>query len=289
MSIAKMMGVTAIAGIVGLGAFAVDYSVQWHKAGEDFGTPQYIMTLYDRFGDSGGTLGLILRKSAMVLPALPDAPIGWEAYEWNEPVDEVLFSAQQHETYAKHVVPILEQIPEFQFGTVPDGDLYDAYHSDTSVYYEQGDNGIGLWVNDKTKPVNSRIWRTILTQLDTKFEKLERKQSYGRYQNVTWIELTGPVERASNAHLPHRLRHFEAQIGEVELSLTTRASDKMIRSFMEQVDLNGIRHLAGQPVADAPAQMARAEPKPAPVRTGSKPQVTRLTGACGNGTFCEVD
>lgn len=289
MSIAKIMGVTAIAGLAGLGAFAVDYSVQWNKAGAEFSGPQYVMSLYDRFGDSGGTLGLILRKSAMVYAVLPEAPHGWFAYEWNEAIDDILYSAKQAEVFAKHAETAQLGIPEFEFNQLPDLDLLEAYHSDTSVYYEYGDHGVALWVNDRTKPVNSAFWRSALARMDAHFDKIQSKQSYTRLQDLTWVEVFSPVEKASNAHLPYKLRHFEAQIGEIELSLTTRASDKMIRSFLEQVDLNGIRHLAGQPVADAPAQMARAEPKPVPVRTGSKPQVTRLTGACGNGTFCKVD
>ncbi len=291
MSLVKTIGMTAIVGLVGLGVFATDYSLQWSKAESEFGAPQYIVSLYDRFGDSGGAIGLMLRKSSMVYHALPNAPAGWAAYDWDPWADDLLYSAQQYALYTKHVDHAIAGMTQFDDPNTSDLELFQAYHTDTTVFYEQGPHGIGLWINDKTKPINSPLWRDAFRRVDAHFDTIDRKSSYGTFQGLTWSEVSGPIDAASNGDLPFELRFFEAQIKDVSLVLTTRASDKMVRSFLTNVDLSGVRDLA-----DFPLPQGHQPPSPKPldmsepmlVSSGQQPRVTRPNAQCGQGTFCKV-
>lgn len=274
MSIARVFGGMALAGLAGLGLFTADYVTQWSRADGSFGGPQYVLTLADRLGDKGGIVGMVFRKSSVVAAARPPAPAGWTAEVWQEVHDTYLFSPAQSARNDRELTRATLGLPPIDDMSRRDLAAFDTYLDDTSIAYRNDQGVIALSIDDPARRIAHPVWQAYLAAIDSHFDRIDTLIEYDSFQGVTWSEVHGPVELADNGSHPNRLRSFEAELGGIRLYLTTRAPDHHIARFMEAVDLGPLRRLAaedGTPSAKAPLpapDLARAAPlRPAPAQT----------------------
>jgi len=258
-----ILGLFAFAFGVGLGAS--DYLYQHYKAGGVYSLDDYTQLQIDRFDGNGGKLGLIFRKSSRVTPHLPEAPEGWEAYQWSKIEDEAMFSREQSKARRRHLVRAVPDLTFLDGMREAEELLYDVYLDDVARMYRKED-GSGLIDFKATVPglqIGSEDWRLYDRKILAYYDHMDESKPFGSFDGVDWTERTGPVERASNLSLNHRLRKFEADLGPIRLDLRTRASDADIMGFLAALDLTGLRGLA------ATAPQRTPLPDPAAPRIGN--------------------
>ncbi len=275
MSFAKVLGAFALAGLGGFGLLAADYVGQWSKADSGFGGPHYVETLIDRFGERGGPVGLLLRKSATVAAARPPAPAGWIAEARRADHDSLLFSPAQllalnHElSRARMGLPDLRQLSRIDLAA------HHAYVSDTSIAYRNDKGVIALSIQDPARRIAHPVWQAYETSVKAHFDRIDTLIEHDTVQGLTWYEVHGPVELADNGQHPDRLRSFQARLGEIDLYLTTRAPDHHIERFLNTVDLDALRALAQDRPTSGPTKLPLPELARATQSPDASPPVFR--------------
>ncbi|WP_338549872.1 hypothetical protein [Roseovarius phycicola] len=236
----------AMIGGTGIG---IDYTLQKQKAEGTFDAATYIDDLFDRFGNQGGFLGLIFRDSAAIDIAMPEPPVGWEAWYIDESHLNAVFSNDQWRMREREFAKVESQVPEIHQISETDQELWWAYFDDTSTAYVSGDNVILLFVSDKENEINQPVLRKFLELSEAHFASIETRHGWRSFNGQPWEEVEGPVTQAENGVRPHELRMFETKMGSVSLFLETRASEQALSQFLENFDLSGLRRLGN---ANAP-------------------------------------
>jgi hypothetical protein len=284
--------------LLALGVAATDFYLQARKHAEGFGGPQYVASMIDRFDGGPGMLALMFRKSSMITPALPPTPPGWTAHVWSSVPYDGLYSDtqwavldQQYNLATSGQTLLISNADEY---------LHDAYNDDISrVYLGHGGAYIDFYIEVDGIDMPREILRLEDSLIESHYDRVDRITSHATIQGITWYERRGPVETASNDRLPHKLRMFEADLGNVEISMITRAPDDMLRRFMEEIDLTDLRHINSLPTdnlimamtyppENRSAQEARASMADRPVaQAGSnRAVVVQRGGGCSAGVFC---
>lgn len=290
----KLLAGAAIV-LVALGALATDFYLQARKYDDRFGGPQYVATLFDRLDGGPGYVGLIFRKSLMVSSAFPPAPRGWTEHTWSTVPYDGLYSATQMEVIDRHIELAVEGRELMVTGT--EEAIIDGYNDDLArVYLSHGGAYIDFQIKVRGIDLPRQAWRDYYQKVDDYFDRVDRITPFGTIQGVTWYERRGPIEEASNDRLPHRLRAFEANLGNVELTMYTRVADDNLKMFMEEMDLSylhRINELPGENLAleismanrDHALVMAEGRTSTASVASG-RAVVVQRGGGCSGGVFC---
>lgn len=290
----KLLAGTAIV-LLALGALSVDFFLQARKHDPGFGGPQYVASMIDRFDGGPGFVALVFRKSSMISPALPPAPRGWTEHVWSSVPYDGLYSDTQWEMLDQQY----EQATGGQTVLVSSSDeyLYGAYKDDMSrVYLGHG----GAYIDFSVKVDGIAFPREMLRHeddlIEAHYDRVDRITRYMTIQGVAWYERRGPVETASNDRMPHRLRVFEADLGNVEIQMITRAPDDMLERFMQEIDLTHLRHINRLPTDNlimamaTPAQgfdsQQASVARPAVQAGTGRAVVVQRGGGCSAGIFC---
>ncbi|MBS0125271.1 hypothetical protein [Thetidibacter halocola] len=253
-----VLGVVAFGMGILLGA--ADFIVQKARAGEGYGTAEYMVSLIDRFDGAQGPLGVVFRRSMLVTAALPAAPLGWEAHDWASVSYDGLFSREQQKAMDRHLVFAAPDLTYLDNMGQHEARLLDIYLDDVSRVYLADDSYLDLRVSVDGYGIGSAAWARYQDEVDAYFTHVSAKRSFARIQGLDWEERIGPVEKASDGDLPHDLRRFHAEMDGVRIDLVTRAPEGVIRRFLGLVNLRDLRRLGGQ-TAPVPAP-ARADPQP---------------------------
>ncbi|MBW4981862.1 hypothetical protein KZZ07_04825 [Mameliella sp. CS4] len=261
----RTFGILVFAGLAGLGPVGADYAVQWSRAGSDFGRAQYMTTLIERFGDRGGIMGQVLRRSSLVDAALPPAPPGWTVAPRATGQDAHLFSPAQATARNRELGRATFGLPSVNEMTRREVSAFDRYREDTTRAYRTDNGLILLSVEDPDHSIPYPVWQAHIRAIDSHFARIDTLIEHSSAQDLTWFEVLGPVQIADDGRRPHRLRGFAARIGAIELRLTTRAPDAMISRFLDTVDLGDLRALAaraGRPVGPDSEKIRDSPPVP---------------------------